>query len=40
MNRLARVPFAPLPSKFGDPSSRVGKPRVMELFEKVTENRR
>jgi len=40
LNRLARVPFAPLPSNFGDPDSRVEKPRVKELFEKATENRR
>jgi len=25
MNRLARVPFAPLPSKFGDADSTVGR---------------
>jgi hypothetical protein len=40
MNRLRLGPFALLPSKYGDPDSRVGRHRVMELFEKATENRR
>jgi len=40
MNRLAKLSFAKLPPKFGAIDSRMGRDRVISLFEKVTENRR